>query len=155
MLRSPPSRRRGLKFFVLRNGLLCYCRLLRGGVDWNPTKAIWAPGIWRSPPSRRRGLKLFFAPTHALPLFVASFAEAWIEIRVKRAIFKCVACRLLRGGVDWNYYGVVLLWLEVCRLLRGGVDWNRLVVCSKSRGTESPPSRRRGLKFKFAVSSDF
>ena len=33
---------------------------------------------------------------------VASFAEAWIEIQSLRFV-SCLRCRLLRGGVDWNY----------------------------------------------------
>ncbi len=54
---SPPSRRRGLKFFL--------------------------PPLLRryslSPPSRRRGLKYSVTPEKLLTV-VASFAEAWIEM---------------------------------------------------------------------------
>ena len=57
---SPPSRRRGLKFFL--------------------------PPLLRryslSPPSRRRGLKYSVTPEKLLTV-VASFAEAWIEIPLK------------------------------------------------------------------------
>ena len=59
MLRSPPSRRRGLKLKLVKILGLLYL----------------------SPPSRRRGLKYYQG--HLQPLKdVASFAEAWIEIVV-------------------------------------------------------------------------
>ena len=57
--RSPPSRRRGLKFaFELK----------------------YLPDAFRSPPSRRRGLKFLPIPHTNRFHFVASLAEAWIEI---------------------------------------------------------------------------
>ena len=80
-----------------------YCRLLRGGVDWN--KREW----WRcrlsfdkSPPSRRRGLKFYFLPVDCAVVYR----------------------RLLRGGVDWNFFCRRCCGGTLCRLLRGGVDWN-------------------------------
>ena len=78
--------------------------------------------------------------------------------------------RLLRGGVDWNLKNCKKLkmrrvasfaeaWIEInahpCflvpyagRLLRGGVDWNKEDGEPMFTLTGSPPSRRRGLKFK-------
>ena len=79
---SPPSRRRGLKSYILYHYLRKgNGRLLRGGVDWN----IVSRGIFKrnyeSPPSRRRGLK-FVVKNGYIPIqIVASFAEAWIEIK--------------------------------------------------------------------------
>ena len=57
---------------------------------------------------------------------VASFAEAWIEI----------LSDILEGEVPQS------------RLLRGGVDWNKEDGEPMFTLTGSPPSRRRGLKFK-------
>ena len=74
---SPPSRRRGLKFFFLFD-CLCFCG---------------------SPPSRRRGLKFFCFSLFSSFFLVASFAEAWIEI-VKTTALNADSGRLLRGGVD-------------------------------------------------------
>ena len=74
---SPPSRRRGLKFFL-------------------PPLLRWYS---LSPPSRRRGLKYSVTPEKLLTV-VASFAEAWIEISGVDSPFKGMKCRLLRGGVD-------------------------------------------------------
>ena len=34
--------------------------------------------------------------------YVASFAEAWIEIEMEYAVFEQDLSRLLCGGVDWN-----------------------------------------------------
>ena len=79
--------------------------------------------------------------------------------------------RLLRGGVDWNQTPFTMFapietvasfaeaWIEInvwvqhslsisCRLLRGGVDWNKEDGEPMFTLTGSPPSRRRGLKFK-------
>ena len=58
MLRSPPSRRRGLKSCFSISDIL----------------------LLPSPPSRRRGLKLDEYNEYCHELLVASFAEAWIEI---------------------------------------------------------------------------
>ena len=96
---SPPSRRRGLKFFL-------------------PPLLRWYS---LSPPSRRRGLKYSVTPEKLLTVvasfaeawieidnarisdnadYVASFAEAWIEIQKIRQPLHCLSRRLLRGGVD-------------------------------------------------------
>ncbi len=100
---SPPSRRRGLKFFL-------------------PPLLRWYS---LSPPSRRRGLKYSVTPEKLLTV-VASFAEAWIEINAHPCFLVPYAGRLLRGGVDWNKE-----------------DGEPMFTL-----TGSPPSRRRGLKFK-------
>ena len=55
---SPPSRRRGLKLIACRSYAF----------------------VRQSPPSRRRGLKSKSSASCIVPLIVASFAEAWIEI---------------------------------------------------------------------------
>mgnify|MGYP001700900505 CR=1 FL=1 len=67
MLRSPPSRRRGLK---LPNMHI----LILGG---------------SSPPSRRRGLKFLNIIILKLEILVASFAEAWIEIGNPHCSSRC------------------------------------------------------------------
>ena len=54
----------------------------------------------RSPPSRRRGLKSKSSASCIVPLIVASFAEAWIEIVSPSTKDKEKQSRLLRGGVD-------------------------------------------------------
>ena len=146
MLRSPPSRRRGLKFFQP-----AYIRL----------SVV-------SPPSRRRGLKLHWVGCSCNGSRVASFTEAWIEISsqmVWNLLFLASppswrhglksreglylyrkSRRLLRGGVDWNteifvLYRVILVasfteaWIEISRKI-----WNHIEEHT------SPPSRRRGLK---------
>ena len=59
---SPPSRRRGLKSFPHPQKIKRKSRLLRGGVDWN--------GYPQYP--------------QQYPQYVASFAEAWIEISLVR-----------------------------------------------------------------------
>ena len=103
MLRSPPSRRRGLKLISVR---------------------IDAEGSL-SPPSRRRGLKCHVAPNYAICTLVASFAEAWIEIRIfKKEIFAFSVASFAEA------------WIEIL------LSSSRLCRC-----IPSPPSRRRGLKF--------
>ena len=140
---SPPSWRRGLKFAKKEQRKMVYGRLLRGGVDWNithPSKsnesfrrllrggvdwntyAIVARFKKKSPPSWRRGLKFCILLQAVSSLFVASFVEAWIEIRICSGVF-LIPCRLLRGGVDWN-------------------SLPKLFFCPM----RSPPSWRRGLK---------
>ena len=122
-----------------------FCRLLRGGVDWN------LPDCKHSECNEK----------------VASFAEAWIEINIDTSL-RPPYSRLLRGGVDWNIITGNRSTVNHCRLLRGGVDWNSsyfvccfkiIVVASFAEawieiGSKpifidvklSPPSRRRGLK---------
>ena len=117
---SPPSRRRGLKFFFLFD-CLCFCG---------------------SPPSRRRGLKSLKQP-HLTPIPVASFAEAWIEMLYLRlyhplvevASFAEAWIEIKVGIADFRICksppsrrrGLKLLCLRSSgtsqsRLLRGGVD---------------------------------
>ena len=143
--RSPPSRRRGLKYVVTLSISTRTSRLLRGGVDWN--------GIQQPRTDY---------------LEVASFAEAWIEINKgdmsagdlesppsRRRGLKCQSdgvvtnyhSRLLRGGVDWNFVRLKRPHKKKRRLLRGGVDWNLNLPLPVSCLWLSPPSRRRGLKF--------
>ena len=121
MLRSPPSRRRGLKFCPH----LLFCVLYtsppsrRRGLKLLMT--IGATIIETSPPSRRRGLKfLSLVGMHTL-LIVASFAEAWIEIqrgacRVQSMTSPPSRRRGLKFILEWT--------IEPMRgrLLRGGVD---------------------------------
>ena len=76
---SPPSRRRGLKFFLpplLRWYSLSPPSRRRGLKFFLPPLLRWYS---LSPPSRRRGLKYSVTPEKLLTV-VASFAEAWIEI---------------------------------------------------------------------------
>ena len=96
---SPPSRRRGLKFFL--------------------------PPLLRryslSPPSRRRGLKYSVTPEKLLTV-VASFAEAWIEIvspSTEDKEEKSPPSR--RRGLKW-LSTISTTISTVRRLLRGGVD---------------------------------
>ena len=98
---------------------------------------------------------------------VASFAEAWIEKYMggsyvclaesppsrRRGLKSCYVWindwlqgRLLRGGVDWKWWHILLFWLWLSRLLRGGVDWKKMETRARKRSNMSPPSRRRGLK---------
>ena len=126
-------------------------RLLRGGVDWNKGHTNIYAGKDESPPSRRRGLKFMKVCVDKRIQFVASFAEAWIEIVVANVGVVGVSRRLLRGGVDWNRINPPRLherakvasfaeaWIEMeirwimlksmpSRLLRGGVDWNSIFL---------------------------
>ena len=168
MLRSPPSRRRGLKSIYSGSHLELSCRLLRGGVDWNPFQPLLGPmhrcrllrgGVdWNIHPATRYRF-----------VYVASFAEAWIEICPSRLVGGWADCRLLRGGVDWNTFDGTTDSARKSRLLRGGVDWNMepLTCCCNvyvasfaeawieiegcsifERRNGSPPSRRRGLKLR-------
>ena len=146
MLRSPPSRRRGLKWLSWHSATHHRRRLLRGGVDWNAI-TIQSMNIWAE---------------------VASFAEAWIEMiwRCWRTVYRI--SRLLRGGVDWNYRirwvnnqcicvaSFAEAWIEIAR---GRCKDGYYIVASFAEawieipskltydsGKKSPPSRRRGLK---------
>ena len=142
-MKSPPSRRRGLKLKSVLPILEFVSRLLRGGVDWNCS--VYA---------------------HPVQVKVASFAEAWIEILKSDVLSRSILsppsrrrglklwlskllqnlqCRLLRGGVDWNniqrhlrYFRLVAsfaeAWIEILKDTR------------KDELFTSPPSRRRGLK---------
>ena len=146
MLRSPPSRRRGLKSVadtVSNDG--DFSRLLRGGVDWNLAAVVLF--VWESvasfaeawieikclasfasyevsPPSRRRGLKFSFSP-NALIFTVASFAEAWIEIP---NIFLVRKFHIVASFAE--------AWIEICK---GEIPFQG--------HSPPPPSRRCGLKY--------
>ena len=61
---------------------------------------------------------------------VASFTEAWIEIRINSALSTLIRCRLLHGGVDWNLTPLGRAERDRRRLLHGGVDWNSLPLQS-------------------------
>ena len=79
MLRSPPSRRRGLKSKHRHDGEAAIVASFAEA--WIEIQVIPPKCFDKlSPPSRRRGLKSF---TQFAPMWdedVASFAEAWIEI---------------------------------------------------------------------------
>ena len=79
VVKSPPSRRRGLKKYFLD---------YQCGADLSPpsrrrglknSKRIRLTESLESPPSRRRGLKIIKLLQRDLLRKVASFAEAWIE----------------------------------------------------------------------------
>ncbi len=149
MLRSPPSRRRGLKSSHSHQSAVCPCRLLRGGVDWNFCLCADSRCKYQH--------------------HVASFAEAWIEIPTPKALhiaFKsppsrrrglkfwykyqklCFCRRLLRGGVDWNFtfFQSIVPLYTVASFAEAWIEiMKELYVIDFPGG--SPPSRRRGLKF--------
>ena len=101
-VRSPPSRRRGLKYWL--------------------NSCHFPP--WMSPPSRRRGLKFDRIAYEVLKIIVASFAEAWIEIKMS-------------AGVGGN--------LPSPPSRRRGLKYFLTVLAPRQKS--SPPSRRRGLKY--------
>ena len=144
---SPPSRRRGLKYFLCWVSDSDLSRLLHGGVDWNDVPVVRIASVISSPPSRRRGLKL-----------------------TRPIQYHLTQRRLLHGGVDWNINWITKNIMPLLgRLLHGGVDWNiqsnglkSPVSCVASfveawieitwgvislPKKSSPPSRRRGLKY--------
>ena len=97
--RSPPSRRRGLKYPKFSPSFSQIQRVASFAEAWIEITDV--PNHYMllvSPPSRRRGLKLAL-PTNLAPSCVASFAEAWIEI-TKKLLSGRINGRLLRGGVD-------------------------------------------------------
>ena len=72
-------------------------------------------------PSRKRGLKFDIVIQHILTLFVASFAEAWIEIHDSpgiRGIIWSLPSR--KRGLKYAYD--IVHDLDVRRFLRGSVD---------------------------------
>ena len=147
MLRSPPSRRRGLKYWKNNNHHAHISRLLRGGVDWNANQHHWKhpylvasfAEAWieivcqpynylvrlLSPPSRRRGLKLLSGCLPRIGPWVASFAEAWIEILLSSSrLCRCIPSPPSRRRGLKFFLPPLLRWYSL-----------------------SPPSRRRGLKY--------
>ena len=146
MLRSPPSRRRGLKLLTpcLEPPDLCVasfaeawieillsssrlCRCIPSPPSRRRGLKFFLPPLLRwyslSPPSRRRGLKYSVTPEKLLTV-VASFAEAWIEMY----------STTLNGFCSSNVASFAEAWIEICTV---GCVAIHLV---------SPPSRRRGLK---------
>ena len=129
MLRSPPSRRRGLKLYILFSPFLFDVASFAEAWIEICVRQVHTANAQRSPPSRRRGLK----------------SDTVYNVCSNRNR------RLLRGGVDWNPFLAIsksdgLLsppsrrrglkyflhtWLteKHCRLLRGGVDWNVKTIC--------------------------
>ena len=78
-LLSPPSRRRGLKYFLHTWLTEKHCRLLRGGVDWN-VKTICCVFVFNVASFAEAWIEMSSVIPSALEMSVASFAEAWIEI---------------------------------------------------------------------------
>ena len=123
---SPPSRRRGLKFFL--PPLLRWYSVASFAEAWIEILYL----LWMG---KRK--------------WVASFAEAWIEISLSSFNFSPkLSPPSRRRGLKLQEQRVCDYWR--CRLLRGGVDWNKREWwrCRLSFD-KSPPSRRRGLKFYF------
>ena len=134
IVRSPPSRRRGLKYQHEEPWQLCRmvasfaeawieisrwcfklrysCRLLRGGVDWNHQSDCVM--FWDEVASFAEAwIEISSCLRTSGAGVVASFAEAWIEIAIALITFT-VTRRLLRGGVDWNnnsIFRVSALWV--------------------------------------------
>ena len=160
MLRSPPSRRRGLKLFRLNCGsssipvasfaeawieiLLSSSRLCRC-IPSPPSRRrglkFFLPPLLRwyslSPPSRRRGLKYSVTPEKLLTV-VASFAEAWIEIPLK--------CLYIQPTIVASFAEA---WIEI-----SGVDSPfKGMKHGEDKEEKSPPSRRRGLKWLSTIST--
>ena len=79
----------------------------------------------RSPPSRRRGLKSSMQPKDDIDKIVASFAEAWIEIGIPAILVKTLTVASFAEA-----------WIEI------------FYPSFHIPSLTSPPSRRRGLKFK-------
>ena len=127
MMQSPPSRRRGLKSSRVFLSVTLFCRLLRGGVDWNHYKTYYHYMLMCR--LLRGGVDWNIICLAVVSiLLVASFAEAWIEIVDDRKPIKALCGRLLRGGVDWNWLVFRLIECSARRLLRGGVDWNNISI---------------------------
>ena len=132
MLRSPPSRRRGLKFSWLNGYQKRYGRLLRGGVDWNS----FFHSITSSPlvaSFAEAWIEILMISITGPIAAVASFAEAWIEILF---LFHCLMLSKSppsrRRGLKCCY--LLFPWDFPSRLLRGGVDWNPFLAIAKSDG---------------------
>ena len=168
MLRSPPSRRRGLKYFLhcCFNAVFFVASFAEAWIEIIKIARIAA---WDYVASFAEAwIEIYMYPVWLRLSAVASFAEAWIEISLSQfstsvmlsppsrrrglkyiptTAGKWVSCRLLRGGVDWNFTRKLVFLMRIYRrLLRGGVDWNLLNQSVISLHKLSPPSRRRGLK---------
>ena len=122
-MRSPPSRRRGLKCLIA-SGCRTAIHVASLAEAWieiffKRSIASYKP----SPPSRRRGLKFAYCSAMFGDLPVASLAEAWIEI-----IGLYSRC-------------------SVASVASLAEAWIEMPSYRNHTGYEmSPPSRRRGLK---------
>ena len=123
MLRSPPSRRRGLKFchnyhpkckHTVASFAEAWIEIVEPFTNFHAIK---------SPPSRRRGLKLISNQTIWVRFPVASFAEAWIEILMPLSLLKSISVASFAEA-----------WIEI------------ILAFDAFSISKSPPSRRRGLK---------
>ena len=122
-------------------------RLLRGGVDWNqfcvPFANCWICRLLRG------GVDWNHKHHHqqTCEMWVASFAEAWIEIGFVyyESQFETSPPSRRRGLKSW--WNGCKYPRGISRLLRGGVDWNRKYRRLLPDYGMSLPSRRRGLKF--------
>ena len=168
MLRSPPSRRRGLKSFPFVPVLVATSRLLHGGVDWNLTRRLEIHSMQFVASFTEAWIEINLGKNENEGEQVASFTEAWIEISsqmVWNLLFLASppswrhglksreglylyrkSRRLLRGGVDWNteifvLYRVIL----VASFTEAWIEISRKIWNHIEEHT-SPPSRRRGLK---------
>ena len=100
-----------------------------------------------SPPIRRRGLKLPSAILQPPVDQVASNTEAWIEIIFSTQALASSRGRLPYGGVDWNITGMPALSTsdESPPIRRRGLKYLQSLRLFRSH--KSPPIRRRGLKY--------
>ena len=123
---SHPTRMRGLKLQeVYYDQIYLERRIPRGCVDWNHAFCAFRKHLQQSHPTRMRGLKSLENYITGELEFVASHADAWIEIAYKPTKRSNLSCRIPRGCVDWNF-----LSLE-----------------RRSDMAGSHPTRMRGLKF--------
>ena len=144
------------------------CRIPRGCVDWNWMCLLFDFLLERRIP---RGCVdwNFFILLHNIIYYVASHADAWIEIlHPKPAKYKLnvashadawieiILSRVLRcdylvaSHADaWIEITMVARWLnrEYCRIPRGCVDWNLALDGGTYQLPPSHPTRMRGLKF--------
>ena len=123
MLRSPPSRRRGLKikFSLNIHNITTVASFAEAWIE-NFVYHIFKL-ICVSPPSRRRGLKTYDGCHFSCGVIVASFAEAWIEKLGKNIVTGIIKVASFAEA-----------WIE--KHPSFGVKYS----------PASPPSRRRGLK---------
>ena len=122
---SPPSRRRGLKWINGRN------RSYRS----------------LSPPSRRRGLKSCNIRILRNKNFVASFAEAWIEIQM--ALHGTLHVSVASFAEAWIEMMFSILFSSMVFVASFAEAWIEIISqpSAPTPAVSSPPSRRRGLKF--------
>ena len=99
MLRSPPSRRRGLKLMAHSFVLVVdyVASFAEAWIEITVPFHIFATNQVAS--FAEAWIEIICSSDMCHPNKVASFAEAWIEIKITK-IFYSNCCRLLRGGVD-------------------------------------------------------